>query len=62
MSGLTAFRSFVLVAAILSWKCLFEFSSAVQYQDFGFAAPAVGASGGCTSDGFTQFTLNGPIP
>src|SRR5690242_10785359 len=26
--------------------------------DFAFAA---GASGGCTSDGFTQFTLKGPI-
>jgi hypothetical protein len=31
-------------------------------QDFGFAAAAAGASGGCTSDGFTQFTLNGPAP
>src|SRR5467141_3315533 len=31
-------------------------------QDFGFAAAAIGASGGCTSDGFTQFTLNGPAP
>ena len=31
-------------------------------QDFGFAVAAAGASGGCTSDGFTQFTLNGPIP
>src|ERR1700756_2012230 len=28
-------------------------------QDFAFAA---GASGGMTSDGFTQFTLNGPAP
>ncbi len=31
-------------------------------QDFGFAAAAAGASGGGTSDGFTQFTLNGPAP
>src|SRR6266852_5157801 len=31
-------------------------------QDFGLAAAAAGASGGCTSDGFTQFTLNGPAP
>ncbi len=31
-------------------------------QDFGFAAAPAGASGGCTSDGFTQFTLNGPAP
>jgi hypothetical protein len=28
--------------------------------DFGFAA--AGASGGSTSDGLTQFTLNGPAP
>jgi len=28
-------------------------------QGFGFAD---GASGGCTSAGFTQFTLNGPTP
>src|SRR6266478_7523360 len=30
--------------------------------DFGFAGAAAGASGGITSDGFTQFTLNGPAP
>jgi hypothetical protein len=29
--------------------------------DLGFAA-AGAASGGCTSDGFTQFTLKGPAP
>src|SRR5436305_371040 len=31
--------------------------------DFGFAVEAdAAASGGCTSAGFTQFTLNGPAP
>src|ERR1700738_4651413 len=33
---------------------------AVDY-DFGFAAGGA-ASGGCTSDGLTQFPLNGPAP
>src|SRR5437660_10682169 len=32
----------------------------IYFPDFDFAAGA--ASGGCTSDGFTQFTLNGPAP
>jgi hypothetical protein len=29
-------------------------------QGFSFAEGA--ASGGCTSDGFTEFNLNGPVP
>ena len=31
-------------------------------QGFGLAGAAAGASGGGTSDGFTQFTLKGPAP
>src|SRR5258708_2600767 len=44
--------------------CEFLYPSRISRadQDFGFAAAAAGASGGCTSDGFTQFTLNGPAP
>ncbi len=43
------------------YACSF-FCSPISHadQDFGFAA--AGAFGGCTSDGFTQFTLNGPSP
>src|SRR3982074_333707 len=50
--------------ASLSFFDDFFFRSRVSRadQDFGFAAAADGASGGCTSDGFTQFTLNGPAP
>ena len=44
--------------AMLVLAC--RFAGANLRQDFGFAAGA--GSGGCTSDGFTQFTLNGPAP
>jgi hypothetical protein len=45
--------------AILCW--LASQVAPVDY-DLGFAAAAGDASGGCTSDGFTQFTLKGPAP
>src|SRR6266436_5644833 len=44
--------------AILCW--LASRARPVDY-DLGFAAAGT-ASGGCTSDGFTPFTLSGPAP
>jgi hypothetical protein len=58
-------------AAALITRLQIQFSTAILYRlasrarpvdyDFGFA-DAGAASGGCTSDGFTQFTLKGPAP
>ena len=45
-----------LFSIVLRWRIVFGFP-----YDFGLAA-AAGLSGCSTSDGFTQFTLNGPAP
>jgi hypothetical protein len=58
----TAYRAQLERSARSRFVSLFELLFSLETgQDFGFAV-AAGASGGCTSDGFTQFTLNGPAP
>jgi hypothetical protein len=51
-------------STVFGWQRLCRLCRALDQrrsvQDFGFAA--AGVSGGGTSDGLTQFTLNGPAP